>query len=398
MKVHTLYDNFCQALKAKGQWRELATYQPSQPGQIRRNVEDFVNFSSNDYMGLSRHRLLRARAISYAQQYGTGSTASRLMGGNWDIFSGLEEKLAKSVGTESSLIFNSGYQANSTVLQALLDPAVLGMEAIAFCDRLNHNSIWQGVKLAGAQLSRYAHLDLNHLESLLQKSMQKKAARFIISETLFGMDGDKADVEGLIALAEKYDAFLYLDDAHAVGVYGARGYGLAADYNGRIDCIMGTFGKGLGGFGAYIGCDAKLRDYLINRCGGFMFATALPPTVLGACEASLDIVPGLSVERARLLANAEYLRSALKSMGYNTAQSTSHIVPIVLGSEGQATRAQFHLGQMGVLAVAVRPPTVPQGTSRLRLSLTALHQTAHLDQAIRAFDALRGEEKMKLAA
>lgn len=381
--MDTPYQNFCRALKAKQQWRELAVYQPSLPGQIRHGVEDFINFSSNDYLGLSRHKLLRSRAISYAQQYGMGAGGSRLVSGNIGIFTALEDKLARAVGKPASLILNSGYQANSAVLPALMDRSVLGIDAIAFGDRLNHNSIWQGIKLSGAELHRYQHNNLTHLESMLEKSMDRKAARFIISETLFGMDGDRADIPGLIALAKKYDAFLYLDDAHAIGVFGKDGFGLASDYAGDVDCIMGTFGKAMGGFGAYIACSAVLRDYLINRCGGFMFATALPPMVVGAIDAAIELVPSLSIDRARLLSNAEYLRSALKPM-LDVGQSNTHIIPVLLGAEDQAKTMQRQLENLGILAVAIRPPTVPAGTSRLRLSLTTMHTTQHLDQLIEA--------------
>ena len=398
MDLHTRYSQFCRGLKAKSEWRELTVFDPSGPGQIRRGVEDLINFSSNDYLGLSRSRQLRMRAISFAQQYGAGSTASRLMTGNLRFFDDVESKLAAAIGTESVLIFNSGYQANATILAALMDRAVLGMDAVVFADRLNHNSLIKGVQLAGAEMQRYRHLDLNHLESILEKSKDRKIARFIVSETLFGMDGDCADIPALIALAKKYDAFLFLDDAHAAGVLGKNGFGLAAEYADDVDMIMGTFGKAYGSFGAYIACRRELREYLINRCGGFMFSTALPPMVMGAVDAAIDMIPTLGLERAKLLANADYLRSAIKPLGIDCGQSNAHIVPMIVGSADRTISMQKQLEQNGVLALAIRPPTVPSNTSRLRLSMTAAHSTAQVDQLIEALYQIHKSARISVAA
>ncbi len=388
--MDTLYRNFTQGLKNKGEWRELSAYSPSSSAQIRKGVEDFINFSSNDYLNLSRSRELRLRAITFAQQFGVGSTSSRLVTGNMAAFDAIEQKLAGMIGTQSSLIFNSGYQANSAVLSALMDRHVLGMDAVVFSDRLNHHSIISGIKLAGAELRRYGHLDLDHLEDLLKKSATRKIARFIVSETLFGMDGDRADIPALIALAKKYGAFLYLDDAHAVGVLGKDGMGLAADYARQIDCIMGTFGKSFGSGGAYVACSHDLREFLVNRCGGFMFSTGLSPLIWGAIDAACDIMPDLSIERAKLLANADYLRNVLKPLDLNTGNSQAHIIPVIVGSANDAVDLQKFLQQQGVLCAAIRPPTVPAGTSRLRLSLTAAHKPPQIDVLVGALYQWRG--------
>ncbi|TAH35637.1 MAG: 8-amino-7-oxononanoate synthase [Alphaproteobacteria bacterium] len=382
--MDTPYQKFTQGLKNKGEWRELQPYSPSASGQIRRDMEDFINFSSNDYLNLSQSREMRMRAISFAQQFGCGSTASRLVTGNLTAFEEIEHKLANAIGKPSTLIFSSGYQTNSSVLPALMDRHVLGLDVVVFADRLNHNSLVTGVKLAGAELRRYRHLDLNHLEDLLKKSMMRKISRFIVSETLFGMDGDRANVPGLIALAKKYNAFLYLDDAHAVGVLGQNGWGLTAQYADQIDCIMGTFGKAFGSSGAYVACSHVLREYLINRCPGFMFSTGLSPLIWGTIDAAIDMIPGLSVSRSKLLANADYFRSAIRPLQLETMHSDAHITPLIVGEAKDAMQLQKSLEHQGILCMAIRPPTVPQGTSRLRISMTAAHSTHHVDQLIQA--------------
>ncbi len=382
--MDTPYQKFTQGLKNKGEWRELQPYSPSASGQIRRNTEDFINFSSNDYLNLSQSREMRMRSISFAQQFGCGSTASRLVTGNLTVFEEIEQKLATAIGKPSTLIFSSGYQTNSSVLPALMDRHVLGIDAVAFADRLNHNSLVAGVQLAGAELRRYRHLDLNHLEDLLKKSADRKIARFIISETLFGMDGDRANVPGLVELAKKYNAFLYLDDAHAVGVLGQNGWGLASAQADQIDCIMGTFGKAFGSSGAYVACNQTIRDYLINRCPGFMFSTGLSPLIWGTIDAAIDMISGLSVARSKLLANADYFRNAIKPLQLETGCSDAHITPIIIGAANDAVKLQKNLEHQGILCTAIRPPTVPQGTSRLRISMTAAHSTHHVDQLIQA--------------
>ena len=381
--IKNKYENYCNQLKHQHSFRSLHPNYPSTAGQIRRDVRDLVNFSSNDYLGLSRSRLLRQRAISFAQQYGVGATASRLMAGNFAVFEEIEQKLAKVIGAESTLIFAPGYQTNISLMGCLMDSAVLGKTAAVFCDRLNHNSLLQGIKLSGADMFRYRHNDLSHLDFLLQKTAGD-VPKFIVSETVFGMDGDRADIAALIQLAKKYDAFLILDDAHAVGVMGKSGFGLASDYAEDVDVIVGTFGKAFGSYGSYVACDSALRQYLINACDGFKYTTALPPMVWGCIDAAIELIPSLTVERARLLSNAMYVRNALTQLGFNTGQGDTHIVPVIVGSAEETLEMDRFLKTQGLLAVAVRPPTVPAGTSRLRLSLSVSHSAEHIEQLIQA--------------
>jgi 8-amino-7-oxononanoate synthase len=219
--------------------------------------------------------------------------------------------------------------------------------------------------------NRFRHNEFSHLEELLARDAGLARPRFIITESVFSMDGDCADLPRLSALAEKYGAFLYIDEAHATGVLGANGFGLAHGLKNAL--VMGTFSKGLGGFGAYAACSATLREYLINRCGGVIYATALPPAVLGAMQAALDLIPQLNAERAHVQALAEDLRQRLNAAGFDTGASTTQIVPMILGDEARALALAARLGEAGYLATAIRPPTVPYGTSRIRFTLSAAH-------------------------
>ncbi|MBF0460532.1 MAG: 8-amino-7-oxononanoate synthase [Magnetococcales bacterium] len=372
------YHRFCQTRQEAGQWRVLRAVGPSQAGRTGVDGRSVINFSSNNYMGLATHPALIRRSQEWTDRWGVGATASRLVCGNLALFAPIEAKLSQGKGTEAALIFNSGFQANATVLAALLDRAVLGEEPLVFADRFNHASLHHGCRVAGVRQFRYRHNDLNHLEMLLKKYARRPGPRFIVSETVFSMDGDCCDVAGLIALKERYGAFLYLDEAHATGVLGVDGFGLAAAYPGQVDLVMGTFSKGLGGFGAYVACSQAVKAYLVNQCGGFVYSTALPPGVLGAMDAALDLLPVLGESRERLQRNSAWVRQVWQAAGLATGLSSTQIIPLLLGGEAETLEMSGRLKAAGILAVAIRPPTVPVGTSRIRFSLTALHGEADL--------------------
>lgn len=379
------YEQFLQDRKTTHRLRTLRSVGPSAAGSTRFGGRDLANFSSNNYMGLADHPALIARAGEWSARWGTGATASRLVCGNMDLFAQVEEKLASGKGYESALVFNSGFQANSSLLASLLDPAVLKHPPLVFSDRLNHASMHLGIRAAGVKQIRYRHNDLNHLEDLLKKHHDAPNSKFILSETVFSMDGDRADVGGLLELKRRHDAFLYLDEAHAVGVLGKNGFGLAADYPGQADLVMGTFSKALGGFGAYVVCSGVLRDFFINHCAGFIYATALPPGVLGAMDAALELLPNLEHQRLRLLQKSAELRTRLRAAGMDVGLSTTQILPVILGAETQTLALSNHLeSHANIMAVAVRPPTVPVGSSRVRFSLTAAHDDLTLDRLAEA--------------
>ncbi|MDP1652131.1 MAG: pyridoxal phosphate-dependent aminotransferase family protein [Rhodocyclaceae bacterium] len=340
-----------------------------------------IDMASNDYLGLSRHPLLIERACAWARTHGAGSRASRLVSGTSAELLALEEKLARFKGTEAALIFATGYQLNSSVLPALFE---LGEHPRVFTDRLNHASLHAGCR--GLKQLRFRHNDLSHLEELLEANSGD--FRWIITESVFSMDGDQADVPALTALAEKHSAFLYLDEAHATGVLGPHGRGLAALAPSKVPVIMGTLGKALGGAGAYIAGSRALIDWLVNRCAGFIYSTAPAPAALGALDAALDLVLGMDAARARLMCMADSLRAALAARGIDTLASATQIVPAVLGDEARALAAAERLRAAGILTVAIRPPTVPAGSARLRFSLSAALTDTQFERVLAAVAAL----------
>jgi 8-amino-7-oxononanoate synthase len=373
---------YLQDLKSRDGYRTMTSGVPEGAARIRRGERRLINFSSNDYLDLAHHPELIKRAVEWTERWGAGAGASRLVTGTHDAHQAAEEKLARLKGTEAALIFNSGYQANASVLPALLDKGMLGGEPKVFTDRLIHASLHHG--LAAQRQIRFRHNDLEHLDSLLKKHAGAKSRPFIITESVFSMDGDRADLAALCDVAHRHGAFLYVDEAHATGVLGPKGMGLSGGVPARIDLIMGTFSKALGGFGAYVACSAPMRDYLVNRSAGFIYSTALPPGVLGAMDAALDLVPGMDAERARLHGHADTLRRALAEAGISAAGSSTQIVPAVIGSSDAALAASRLLEERGILGIAIRPPTVAEGTSRLRFAMTS----AHTDEDIRALTAL----------
>ncbi len=383
-----LLDAFLDRLEAAHAYRRLHASRPDGAGAIWRDGRRLINFSSNDYLGLSLHPALIARARQWTERWGAGSRASRLVCGTLEAHQEIEAKLARLKGTEAALVFNSGFQANGAVLPALFDRELLKRDPLVFADRLNHASLHHGCRAAGVRQIRFRHNDMNHLESLLKANTATAGLRFILTESVFSMDGDRADMEALASLAARHDAFLYLDEAHATGVLGPRGMGLAGEIPGKVDLVMGTFSKALGGFGAYVACSAKLREYLINTCAGFIYSTALPPAVLGAIDAALDLVPGMDADRERLLSSAERVRTAFKRAGIDTAGSSTQIVPALVGAEQTALALSRDLEADGILGIAIRPPTVPAGTSRIRFALTADHGVEDVDRLIATLPAL----------
>ena len=353
------------------------------PRLVLADGRSLIDASSNDYLGLSQHPALKARAVEWVQRYGAGARAARLVTGTLEAVSELEAKLAEFKGTEATLIFNAGYQANAAVLPALFELAG-GRDALVFSDRLNHASLHAGCAAAGVRQIRFRHNDLAHLEGLLKQHEDKPA--FIVTESVFSMDGDRADVAALHTLAQRHNAQLYLDEAHATGVLGPRGAGLGTAAPGAV--VMGTLGKAVGSAGAYIAGSRALIDLLINRCAGFVYSTAPAPAACGAVDAALDLLPLMDAERALLAQRGERLRQRLHDLGIDTLASTTQIVPAVLGSEEHALAAQQRLEERGVLAVAIRPPTVPEGGSRLRFALSSAHTDADFELLLDAVGVL----------
>ncbi|MEX0686008.1 MAG: 8-amino-7-oxononanoate synthase [Balneolales bacterium] len=348
---------------------------------IQRNGNRLINFSSNDYLGLASNPDVALASKKFIDRFGNGSAASRLITGTGEYHIELEKKLASALGTEASLIFNSGYQANTTVI-----PALAGRNSLVLSDKLNHNSLLQGANLSLGKLQRYRHNDPGHLKTLLKRAEGHYERILIVTESVFSMDGDVADLAVISSLAKSYGAMLMVDEAHAIGVLGENGMGLCVrKYN--ADIILGTFGKAFGSFGAFVACSQAMRDYLINFCGGFIYTTALPPSIIGAATKSLELVAGMDGERLTLAQNADYLRKRLRDSGYDTLKSGTQIIPVIIGDEEKTVSLSKYLADQGIFAVAIRPPTVKQNSSRIRITLSSMHTKEHIDQLMTALIA-----------
>ncbi len=331
------------------------------------NGQFLLNLSSNDYLGLGDDRKMLA---GYAEelrerQYAMTSSSSRLLTGNHPLYGQLETALAALYGREAALVFNSGYHANIGII-----PALSGRHDLVLSDRKNHASIIDGMKISEAPWQRYRHLDYDHLEELLAGAAGRYRQIFIVTESVFSMDGDLADLPRLVALKEKYGALLVVDEAHGVGVFGERGLGLCetAGVVQQIDIITGTFGKALASTGAYAVMSSLCREYLLNTMRSFIFTTALPPAVLGWSLLTLERQASMQRERQSLLLLASRLRRELIAQSLDVP-GESHIVPVITGSNALAVALSARLRKAGFLCLPVRPPTVPEKGARIRISL-----------------------------
>ncbi|MBY0462720.1 MAG: aminotransferase class I/II-fold pyridoxal phosphate-dependent enzyme [Alphaproteobacteria bacterium] len=378
MKILASYSKVCSTLKDLSLYRELNNNLKN---------ESILDFTSNNYLSLSTHPKVIQNAQDYGAKFGVGGKSSRLLQTEQSIYLNLEKKIARDKGTQAALLFNSGFQANVSVLEALLDKKTLGAKPLVFFDRANHASLYQGCLLAGAQILRYRHLDMDHLKSLLESYAHLDVPKFIITETVFGMDGDVVDLNLITELSKTHDAFLYVDEAHATGLFGKNGYGLSTDFHDGIHLSMGSFSKALGSSGGYVACAQPLKEYLINKCKGFIYSTAPSPLIIGACEAAWDLIPTLTAERIKIFKTADYLRKCLKELHLKTGNSTSQIIPIIIGDEDKVLSIQKRLKEKGIFISAIRPPTVPPKTARLRMNISNNHNLSHIDTFINELKA-----------
>ena len=368
-------------LERKGLHRSLEPLASPQGPVVQVGGRALVNLCSNDYLGLANDPRLTAAAAAAALAEGAGAGASRLVAGDLAVHGRLEAALASLHQAEAALLFNSGYHANAGVPAALV-----GRGDAIFSDVLNHASIVDGALLSRAELHRYRHLDVGELEALLAASRARR--KLVVTDAIFSMDGDAAPLGAIADLCDRHGAMLYVDEAHAVGVLGPSGAGLAEaeGVKHRVDVEMGTLGKALGAFGAYVAGEARLRALLVSKARSFVFTTALPPAACGAALAALEVVRGDPARRARLHALVAHLKAGLTARGFDVAGVVSPIFPVVLGTEARALAAARGLRERGFFVRAIRPPTVPRGTSRLRVALTAGHDQAQLDAFLGALD------------
>lgn len=384
------YQQELDALSAEDRFRHCRVVTPDEGALCVVEGRSVVNFSSNNYLGLAQDPRLKAAAVNAIEQYGVGSGAARLISGTNELYEALEEDIARFKSAETALVFNSGYQANVGLLQALVGP-----KDWVFCDKLNHASLVDGCLLSGARWTRYRHLDLNHLEDRLRQADAKASPsckKWIVTDSLFSMDGDSVDLQALVTLAEQYGAALLVDEAHATGVYGSRepskpsrNSGLS-EYFGvsqRVDLQMGTLSKGLGGFGAYVAGSKILIDTLVNRARSFIFSTALPPPVIGAAIKAVELVQTDESMKQALWDNVACLRRLAAQAGL-PLQSESPVFPLVLGDAPKTMAVCRKLLEAGYFVQGIRPPTVPEGTARLRITLSAAHTPVQIEGLVQA--------------
>ncbi len=360
-------------IRAAGLHRRLRTVEGVQGPRVEMDGREVLLLCSNNYLGLADHPHVRSAAAAAAERYGAGAGASRLISGSMSVHAELERRLASFKGTEAALLFGSGYLANTGAVASLA-----GSGGVVFSDELNHASIIDGCRLASARTFVYRHRDVEHLEWGLREAGTD--ARMIVTDGVFSMDGDVAPLCELVELARRHECLLMVDEAHGTGALGPGGRGAvaAAGLSGEVDVVIGTLGKALGGYGAYACASAELVELLINTARPFIFSTAPPPPSVGAALAALDVLEARPYMVEQLRRNAATLRESLAAEGLDVGGSRTQIVPLIVGEAKTATALCERTLRDGVFAQAIRPPTVPEGSSRLRLTVMATHRADEL--------------------
>ena len=371
-----MYEFFKEQLDAKKQNHNLRTlkeYCPIDAVRVKRDDKEYLMMASNNYLGLTFDSRVIEGAVKGAQQYGTGSGGSRLVSGTFPLFTELENELAKFKNTEKALVFNTGYMANVGTISAIADK-----NTIIFSDALNHASIIDGCRLSRGAVKAYSHCDVDELKYLL-KQVDRNARKLIVTDGVFSMDGDIALLDKLYELSRDYNALLMVDDAHATGTIG-NGHGTAAYFNleKEIDIQLGTLSKSLGSVGGYIAANSTIIDYLVNASRSFIFSTALSPADIGAALAALQVLETDASVLGRLQENVNYMADKLTSMGIDATNETP-IFPILIGRNDDTLAVSDYLYEAGIIGTAIRPPTVPIGESRIRLTVTAAHNKEQID-------------------
>ncbi len=367
------------SLRHRGLYRSMRLVEGAQKGRVVVDGREVLLLCSNNYLGLADHPRLKEAAIRAVETWGVGSGAARLVSGNMSLHRQLEERLAAFKGTEAAILFNNGYSANLGIISALV-----GRGDTIYSDRLNHASIVDGALLSRAKFLRYPHNDVDGLRRLIETN-RGSGRQLIVTDGVFSMDGDMARLRELADLKEESGALLMVDDAHGTAVLGEHGRGSVelSGIPGRVDIQMGTLGKGLGSFGAYVAGSVELIEYLRNRARSFVFSTSLPPAVLAASLAAIELVssPEGAELRQRLAANTVLFSRALTGSGFDTLGSTTQIVPVLVGGAEQVMEFSRRLLDEGVFVQGIRPPTVPVGSCRLRCTVMATHEPDELADA-----------------
>ncbi|MFE4897786.1 8-amino-7-oxononanoate synthase [Peribacillus butanolivorans] len=381
-----IWEKELEKIKEGGLYRELQTVETmSNQGYAMVNGHKMMMFASNNYLGLANDRRLIEASVQATQRFGTGSTGSRLTTGNTIVHEKLEKRLAEFKQTDSAIVLNTGYMANIAALTTLV-----GKDDLILSDEMNHASIIDGCRLSRAETIIYRHTDLLDLEMKLQINTRYRK-RIIVTDGVFSMDGDIAPLPGIVELAKRYDALVMVDDAHATGVLGKDGRGTSEHFGlkGKIDIEMGTLSKAVGAEGGYIAGSRSLVDYVLNRARPFVFSTALSAGVVASAHTAVDIIQSEPERRVRLRAMSQRLYNELTSLGYTVSGGETPILAIICGEPEQAMFLSKELHKYGIYAPAIRPPTVPSGTSRIRLTLMATHQEEQMNHVIDVFRTIR---------
>lgn len=379
-ELPSMFQTALQQLAEQSLTRQIRALESATGPTVSYAGRQVLLLSSNDYLGLSTHTEVIQAAVQATERYGVGSGASRLVSGTLPPHVHLELALATFKGTEAALLFGSGYLANIGMI-----PNLITRGGLILADRLCHASIIDGCRLSRADFRVFRHRDPDHLESILKRRTSHRPT-LIVTEGIFSMDGDLAPLPELTALAEHYGATLYVDDAHGTGIMGPTGCGTIEHFGleHRIPFHMGTLSKSIGGQGAYVVGPQNFTDYVVNKARSFIFTTAPPPATAAAATAALTVLQREPDRRARLWLNRQRLFDGVQKLGLRTTQSASPIVPILIGDAATASTLSDHLLARGVYAPAIRPPTVPDGTSRIRLTVTSEHTAQQLDEALHA--------------
>lgn len=369
-------------MKENGVFRSLIDLQSEQGSTVRIKGKDVIQLSSNNYLGLTTHPHLRKAAIEAVEKYGAGTGSVRTIAGTFSIHEEYEKRLATFKHTEAALVFQSGFTANVGVLSSILTD-----QDVVISDELNHASIIDGIRLTKAARRIYKHNDMQDLEVALQETKSYRK-RLIVTDGVFSMDGDIALLPEIVELAEKHDALVMVDDAHASGVLGANGRGTVDHFglNGRVHIQVGTLSKAIGVLGGYVASTQAVRDYLIHKARPFLFSTSHPPAVTAACEAALDVLLTEPELIDKLWENTRFFKAGLESLGFDTGKSETPITPVIIGDEAACMKFSDELFNEGVFAQGIAFPTVAKGQARIRTIVSAVHSRDELERALDAFE------------
>ncbi|WP_404450130.1 glycine C-acetyltransferase [Sutcliffiella horikoshii] len=369
-------------MKEQGTFRKLIPLESDQGSKVVINGKEVIQLSSNNYLGLTTHPRLVKAALEAVEKYGAGTGSVRTIAGTFTMHEQLEEKLAKFKHTEASLVFQSGFTTNQGVLSAILSP-----EDVVISDALNHASIIDGIRLTKAARKVYKHVDMEDLERALRESTEYRK-RLIVTDGVFSMDGNIAPLDKIVELAEKYDALVMVDDAHASGVLGENGRGTVNHFglDGRVHIQVGTLSKAVGVLGGYVASSRSLIDYLIHKGRPFLFSTSHPPAVTAACDEAIQVLLEEPELIEKLWDNAKFFKDGLLKLGFNTGESQTPVTPVIVGDEALSHKFSDKLLEYGVFAQGIAFPTVAKGLARVRTIVTAQHSKEELQEALDIFE------------